>query len=122
MLRKSDETARLAETAGAVVGWFPDLANHSITTALGVESSITERSRPTKGAFPVGCFECGSAASRACKHCGRLFCERHGKVGYTGAAVCGACLTTQKRMFPWMLLAMVVFLVLAVWFMFRPFF
>jgi hypothetical protein len=42
-------------------------------------------------------YACTKPAERACTHCGRFFCQEHGKIGITQVAVCGACLSAQKR-------------------------
>lgn len=65
------------------------------------------------------CFACANAAERACTHCGRLFCPEHGKVGATGVAVCGACLSAQKRV--WKVIAIVALAGLALWGLYRAF-
>jgi hypothetical protein len=51
------------------------------------------------------CYACTKPAERACTHCGRLFCLDHGKVGVTQVAVCGACLSVEKRTWAIVLLA-----------------
>ena len=63
------------------------------------------------------CYACTKPAERACTHCGRLFCLDHGKVGVTQVAVCGACLSAQKRL--WLFVSAVAVAGLVLWLLYH---